>query len=89
MSKIITRTIKFYIYTTGKVDLVRGVVNEVQRHTYTSKLGERDRRNLERSVGNPIIKEEVEKKLYGISIESFVEYGHQVSENTEEVEDNE
>lgn len=72
--KMVTRTIKVYTYTTGKLDFTTMKINDVKNHSYPYKLGKRAKDALSEKAGAPIVAETSGEALYGMSIDTFLEH---------------
>ena len=77
--KAITRTITTYTYTTGNFDPAAMKVTNMQQHTVPYKLGQRERRKVEKIVGSPIIAETTAEQLYSMSLDDFIKYATPVT----------
>lgn len=79
MANKITRTIPVTVYTTGKFNPVTMTVTDMHNHRFPYKLGQRERRRLEKTIGAPIIAETTEEILYEMTLEKFLEYATPVN----------
>lgn len=83
-TKMITRTITCYTYTTGTLNFQTMKVENVENHVFPYKLGARQKRELLEKAGNPIIAETSGEALYGMTLDDFVKYAKPISSDTNE-----
>lgn len=84
-TKMITRTIKVYTYTTGKLDFTTMKVKDVKNHSYPYKLGARAKSKMAMEDGNPIIAESSGEALYGMPIDVFMQYAKPITQEEAEL----